>query len=78
MYLSEIQKKEIVDITNGKRIGTIVDVAVEKNGQIKSLVLEDRRGKRFSIKEDYEVGWNQIIKIGDDIILIDSKNNSFS
>ncbi len=70
MYLSEIQKKEIINIDTGKKIGTIIDVIVNEDGQIKSLLLEERNRKKFSIKEEYEVRWNQIIKIGDDIILI--------
>ena len=73
MRLSELQQKEIINISNGKRIGIIVDVIVENNGQIKKLVLEERRGRKFS-KEEYEVLWEQIVKIGDDIILIDTRN----
>ena len=73
MRLSELQLKEIINIYNGKRIGVIVDVIVEANGQIQKLVLEEKRGRKFS-KEEYEISWNQIIKIGDDIILIDTRN----
>lgn len=74
MRLSELQLKEIINISNGKRIGIIVDVIIEPNGSIKKLVLEERRGRKFT-KEEYEISWNQIIKIGDDIILIDTRNN---
>ena len=73
MRLSELQLKEIINISKGKRIGIIVDVIVEPNGSIKKLILEERRGRKFT-KEEYEISWNQIIKIGDDIILIDTRN----
>ena len=73
MRLSELQLKEIINISNGKRIGIIVDVIVSQNGNIEKLILEEKRGRKFS-KEEYEVSWNQIIKIGDDIILIDTRN----
>ena len=74
MNLSELQKKEIINISDGKRIGLIIDVIVTKDGKIDSLILEDKRfNKRFN-KSEFRVYWNQIIKIGDDIILIDSKN----
>ena len=73
MRLSELQLKEIINISNGKRIGVIVDVIVERNGQIQKLILEEKRGRKFS-KEEYEISWNQIVKIGDDIILIDTRN----
>ena len=73
MHLSELQQKEIINISNGKRIGIIVDVIIDTNGNIQKLVLEEKRGRKFS-KEEYEILWSQIIKVGDDIILIDTRN----
>ena len=73
MHLSELQLKEIINIANGKRIGSIVDVVVSSDGVISKLVVEERIGKRFltSNKEDKDILWQQIVKIGDDIILVD-------
>ncbi len=73
MRLSDLQHKEIVNIVDGKRVGIIIDVIVDEKGSITNLVLEDRRGRKFS-REEYNVMWNQIVKIGDDIILIDTRN----
>ena len=73
MRLSELQLKEIVNISNGKRIGTIIDVIVDENGYLQTLVLQEKRGRKFS-REEYNVSWNQIVKIGDDIILVDTRN----
>lgn len=73
MYLSELQKKEIIDINSGKRIGIIIDVVVSQEGTVKSLIVEERKLKRFTANEERTVNWQQIVKIGDDIILIDSK-----
>ena len=73
MRLSDLQKKEIVNIVNGTRIGIIIDVILDEKGFIKTIVLEDRRTKKFS-REEYNIAWNQIVKIGDDIILIDTRN----
>ena len=41
--------------------------------KIEKLVLEEKRGRKFT-KEEYEISWNQIVKVGDDIILIDTRN----
>lgn len=73
MHLSELQQKEIVNIYNGKRIGIIVDAIVDEKGYIKNLILEEKRNRKFS-REEYNISWNQIIKIGDDIILVDTRN----
>ena len=76
MYLSELQKKEIIDINSGKRIGIIIDVVVSQEGTVKSLIVEERKIKRFAANEERTVNWQQIVKIGDDIILIDTKKYS--
>ena len=76
MYLSELQKKEIIDINSGKKVGIIIDVVVSKEGTVKSLIVEERKIKRFSANEERNINWQQIVKIGDDIILIDTKKYS--
>lgn len=74
MNLSELQTKEVIDIATGKRIGSIIDVVIDRKGIIVKLILEDRKPSRrlFSNnKEDIYLLWKQIVKIGDDIILVD-------
>ena len=48
MRLSELQTKEIINMSTGKRLGLIIDVIVDNNGLIKSLILEEKKGKKFS------------------------------
>ena len=73
MRLSELQTKEIINMTTGKRLGLIIDVIVDTTGEIKSLILEEKRGRRITSREEYELDWKQISKIGDDIILVKDK-----
>lgn len=78
LNLSDLQNKEVIDIASGKRVGSIIDVIITLNGNISKLVLEDRKTNRrlfSSTKEDVYLDWKQIVKIGDDIILIDGKDN---
>ena len=77
MNLSDLTEKEIIEITTGKRMGTIIDIVINQNGTITKLILEDKKTTRKLFapsKEDIYLDWKQIIKIGDDIILVDSKN----
>ena len=74
MRLSELQQKEIINIVNGKRMGMIIDVILDDKGYIKNLVLEEKRLRKFN-REEYSISWNNIVKFGDDIILIDTRNN---
>ena len=73
MSLSELQTKEIINMTTGKRLGMIIDVIISTDGTIKSLILEEKKIKRLSSREEYELDWKQITKIGDDIILVKDK-----
>lgn len=73
MNLSELQKKEIINISDGKKVGMIIDVIVSSDGKIDSLILEEKRFNKHFSRGEIKIYWNQIIKIGDDIILIDTK-----
>ena len=77
MNLSDLQLKEIIDISSGRRLGSIVDVVVDSRGSIIKMMLDNRknRSKLFSSnKEDIYIEWKNIIKLGDDIILVDVRN----
>ena len=60
-------------MTTGKRLGLIIDVIINAEGNIKSLILEEKKMKRLSSREEYELDWKQITKIEDDIILVKDK-----
>ena len=60
-------------MTTGKRLGLIIDVIINAEGNIKSLILEEKKMKRLSSREEYVLDWKQIAKIGDDIILVKDK-----
>ena len=74
MKLSELQKKDIVNINTGEKIGNIIDVNISDDGYITSLIA-DRTNFRFlfNTNDEIEITFNQIVKIGEDVILV--KNN---
>ncbi len=77
MNLSDLQTKEVIDISSGRRMGTIIDIIIALDGTIQKLILEDRKLSRkilSSTKEDTSIEWKQIIKIGDDILLVKTNN----
>lgn len=77
MHMSDLQTKEIIDVSTGRRVGIITDIIVDSKGNITKLILDKKIGKKLlsNPKEDIELTWNQIVKIGDDIILVDTRNN---
>ena len=77
MNLSDLQNKEVIDIATGRRIGNIIDVVIDRKGFIMKLILEERKpSKRLfsNSRDEISILWKQIVKIGDDIMLVDNKN----
>ena len=72
MRLSELQEKDIINILDGKKIGNIVDIKVSENGAIDSLVVEKTKFlvSRFTSSNEIEIKWQQIEKVGKDVILV--------
>lgn len=72
MRLSDLQDKDIINTSTGKMIGKIIDVIINNEGVLTSLVIEKSRFlvSFFSSKDEIEIKWNQIDKIGEDVILV--------
>ena len=71
MKLSDIQDKDVVDLNTGLKIGNIVDVKINTNGYIESLILERKKYSRLFSNNDFvEVSFSKIEKIGEDVILV--------
>lgn len=78
MRLSELGGKEILNINDGARLGIIADsdlIIDEKSGKILALLVPDRRSQlrffSFNEKNDIEIPWSAVKKIGNDMIIIE-------
>lgn len=73
MRLSDIQDKDVVELKTGLKIGNIIDVKINNEGYIESLILEKRKYTRlFSSNDEIEVPFNKIERIGEDVILVNN------
>lgn len=73
MNLSDLQVKDIIS-KDGKRLGKIIDARINlETGTISYLVVENRRILKNIVNgnKDFNVDFKQIIKIGEDVILVD-------
>lgn len=74
MTFSELKKKDIICIGDGRLIGRASDLMMDPNsGQILALIVNE--GGRFcgmfrTEKNQLEIPWRQIACIGDDVILV--------
>ena len=74
MKLSELQKKDIVNIKDGKKIGKIVDVEFDQNsGYMLKFIIEEYHFVKslFRTTGEITIKFSQIKKLGEDVILID-------
>lgn len=73
MMLSNLQTKDIVNVVDGRKIGNIIDVKIDSNtGKLLKLLVEPSKNfkKFFSSREESEIMWEAIVKIGEDVILV--------
>lgn len=76
MKFSELIGKEIVNICDGTRFGTVgnSDLVIElPDGKIDSIILPNKN-ELFSFigkKQSIVIPWNSIIKIGSEVIIVE-------
>ena len=77
MRISDLQKKDVININDGTKIGNIVDVKInEISGKLEALVIE-RSSFSFNIFSqlgEIDIRFEQIQKIGEDVIIVRLEN----
>ncbi|MBY0157493.1 YlmC/YmxH family sporulation protein [Cytobacillus oceanisediminis] len=71
--ISEFQMKDVVNVADGKKLGNIGDIDININtGKIEAVIIGGT-GKVlgfFGRDADIVIPWKNIIKIGEDVILV--------
>lgn len=74
--LNNLKMMEIIDIETGLKLGFIKDFKINiEEDKIESIILPGKKGGWFSKSEDVEISWNDIEKIGVDVILVHANSN---
>jgi YlmC/YmxH family sporulation protein len=71
--ISEFQIKDVVNVADGKRLGNIGDIEINlTTGKIDAVVISGsgRVLGFFGKDDDVVIPWKNIIKIGQDVILV--------
>lgn len=72
MRLSDLQAKDIINTKDGKKLGKIIDAEIDNKGVIVYFAVEQRKIFRFfSSNPEINITFNQIVKIGEDVILVE-------
>lgn len=73
MKISDFQTKDVINITDGKRLGQISDLELDlKQGRIEAIIVPgySRFMGLFGGGTDLIIPWRNIVKIGSDVILV--------
>ncbi|MBQ2932797.1 MAG: YlmC/YmxH family sporulation protein [Clostridia bacterium] len=75
--INELKTKEVINVSDGARLGFVSDVEIDlKDGRLTAIVVPGayRLMGFLGRDEDIVIKWENIKKIGDDIIIIDKIN----
>ncbi len=73
--INELKTKEVICVSDGARLGFVSDVEIDlSEGKITAIIVPGayRLLGFLGKEEDIVIKWENIKKIGDDIIIIDS------
>ncbi|WP_024831388.1 YlmC/YmxH family sporulation protein [Ruminiclostridium josui] len=78
---SSLKDKEVINVSDGTRLGMVSDVEINLNdGRIEGIVVPIP-GKWFGMfgmfgkDNEYIIPWENVIKVGDEIILVETNEN---
>lgn len=73
MTISKFQVKEVINVIDGKKLGYISDIEINVNtGSIEAIIIHkgDKMFHIFGKEEEIVISWKNIIKVGEDVILV--------
>lgn len=71
---SDLRVRDVVNMADGKRLGTITDVELDlDSGRITAIIVPGpgRVLGIFGRDRDYVIPWENIYRIGEDVILVE-------
>lgn len=67
-----LNEKYVINIADGRKLGRIIDMEFSDEGNILSIsVPGDKSFFKNLTQEPMVIPWNQIVKIGEDIVVVD-------
>ncbi|MGG7176069.1 YlmC/YmxH family sporulation protein [Clostridium paraputrificum] len=75
--INAMRTMEVIEVNSGTKIGFIKDIKIDcEEHKILSIIIPGEAKGWFSKTEDIEVPWENIIKVGMDVLLVDFEGTS--
>ena len=75
MSFSEIKQKDVINISDGRKLGRPIDLILNDDACVQALVVPGRGGGLPGLfRQDREgcvIPWERVRRIGDDVILVE-------
>lgn len=74
MTFTELKQKDVVNVRDGRRLGKPIDLVLNETACVEALVVPMPGGFLNILKQEKEgclIPWNRILRIGDDVILVE-------
>ncbi len=75
--ISDLRMREVVNVVDGRRLGVIKDIDIDMDEGLIRAIIVPGEGKIFGMfggrSEDLYVPWENIRKIGIDVILVEAE-----
>lgn len=72
----DLRQKEVINVCDASRLGYVYDVEINfETGNIDAIIVPGRPKILGVIgkKEDYVIPWENIVKVGEDIVLVEKR-----
>jgi YlmC/YmxH family sporulation protein len=77
MLLGDFQSKDVINVVDGSKLGRVSNLEFDPNtGKIISITVQPntRLASFFSSNNNSVIPWNQIVKIGGEVIIVNYNN----
>lgn len=74
MTFTDLKQKDVVNVRDGKRLGKPIDLVLNESACVAALVVPAPGGILNLLKQEKEgclIPWERILRIGDDVILVE-------
>ena len=81
MNFSDLRRKDVINICDGRRLGKPIDLVLNDRACAEAIVVPGSSSVLSCLKPDrdgYTIPWGRIRRIGDDVILVEAENDFFN
>lgn len=81
MTFSDLRQKDVINVCDGRRLGRPMDIVLNESACAEALIVPAGNGLLSMLKQEKEgclIPWRRILRIGDDVILVDIGEENYT